>query len=724
MKAKYVKQLEHCKLILERWKTVKPWYTWPVIDDELLHKEFDEALTNSRLGPPYVLEPFVTAADVKPVVVVVPSVATVNAKLVPATTKSVATVDAKLVTTTTKSVTAVNMKLVPVVVNGTASADAKVVPVVVPTLLPAEAVPTPTDAKVAPVVVKNVIHGGLRLPRLSNNLKDWYDFNDYMEECDERLAVSYDGDELKRKLSIARTDYWEGWAAMDDIRLYSILHPTVSSGTIPTPVDMAFANMIPGPAPMPDEPDTLLNEFKDLWSWCMADQDVGSWDELLDRFDSWDKLWTEYFKGKKLERMRRHGFSTVWNAWLIERGVTPDADSTPSPDANFVPTVPPVEPMLMAVEGKADVELWKLILSQGQGKSCTLIIQNAGPVPGGGSAPDAAPGPTPPTIDAEPAPGSAPVSKQGGKRWRARRFKKRPKVYESPIAVVPVVITVPVLDDEVMKAAQLAAFNKQVAHLSKLKVEAARASVVAELQAKQNEAERQALRIAAKAILGERLREQAAVRKQAAREAMALEVQLELIKAKEERQRARRHRRTEFKASAARENAEREVKAQAVLSTKAEIQAERVRILKAQHTWVVWKAHCEAKHRYQGLWAWRSNVKRAARTLAYAQAQAAMEQARYDAIAAANARTVAKKRKYAEMKELKRGAHISDKQAHSSKCISADAVGLHYGPMYFGSTFIGGRGCRSAWNCVLISWPNELKLSGLMRLKLKLWRLK
>ena len=95
VKAKYEKQLEHCELILERWGTVKPWYKWPVMDDELLRKEFNDALTSSRLGPPHVFKSLVTTADVEPVVGVVASVATVNAKLVPAETKSVATVYTK-----------------------------------------------------------------------------------------------------------------------------------------------------------------------------------------------------------------------------------------------------------------------------------------------------------------------------------------------------------------------------------------------------------------------------------------------------------------------------------------------------------------------------------------------------------------------------------------------------------------------------------------------------
>ena len=75
VKAKYEKQLEHCEFILDRWGKVKPWYTWPVMDDELLRKEFDEALTSSRLSPPHIFKPSIlkvttgVATTVPPMVV-------------------------------------------------------------------------------------------------------------------------------------------------------------------------------------------------------------------------------------------------------------------------------------------------------------------------------------------------------------------------------------------------------------------------------------------------------------------------------------------------------------------------------------------------------------------------------------------------------------------------------------------------------------------------------
>ena len=54
--------------------------------------------------------------------------------------------------------------------------------------------------------------------------------------------------------------------------------------------------------------------------------------------------------------------------------------------------------------------------------------------------------------------------------------------YESPIVVVPaVVIAEPVLDDKAKNVVQLALFYKQVTHPSKLKLEAAQASMATKL---------------------------------------------------------------------------------------------------------------------------------------------------------------------------------------------------------------------------------------------------
>ncbi len=58
------------------------------------------------------------------------------------------------------------------------------------------------------------------------------------------------------------------------------------------------------------------------------------------------------------------------------------------------------------------------------------------------------------------------------------------------------------------------------------------------------------------------------------------------------------------------------------------------------------EAHLEAKRLCQGLWTQRSNVERAARTLAYARAQVASLQAQCNAIAAAKSRAMAKKQKF------------------------------------------------------------------------------
>jgi hypothetical protein len=66
VKAKYMMQLEHCGLILEHWGKVKPWYTWPIMNDELLYKEFNEALTSSRLAPPTMASNNATPVNVEP----------------------------------------------------------------------------------------------------------------------------------------------------------------------------------------------------------------------------------------------------------------------------------------------------------------------------------------------------------------------------------------------------------------------------------------------------------------------------------------------------------------------------------------------------------------------------------------------------------------------------------------------------------------------------------
>jgi hypothetical protein len=151
------------------------------------------------------------------------------------------------------------------------------------------------------------------------------------------------------------------------------------------------------------------------------------------------------------------------------------------------------------------------------------------------------------------------------------------------------------LEGEAKTAAQLALSRKRVEHISKLKAEAARVSVVAKLQAERNEDERRALWLLAKAVLKEQLRNQAAAQKRAAQDAAALQVQLELIEAKAARQKARKYRRGEVRESAMRESVEREVKLKAVLAAEANVQAERDRISKAQHSRGEWEAHLEVK---------------------------------------------------------------------------------------------------------------------------------
>ena len=101
------------------------------------------------------------------------------------------------------------------------------------------------------------------------------------------------------------------------------------------------------------------------------------------------------------------------------------------------------------------------------------------------------------------------MNKQSEKYWRAHRFRKGYD-YESPIVVVPaVVIAEPVLDDKAKKVVQLALFYKQVTHPSKLKLEAAQASMATKLQAERNDAERHTLLLAAKAVLSKHLQRMA-----------------------------------------------------------------------------------------------------------------------------------------------------------------------------------------------------------------------
>jgi hypothetical protein len=188
---------------------------------------------------------------------------------------------------------------------------------------------------------------------------------------------------------------------------------------------------------------------------------------------------------------------------------------------------------------------------------------------------------------------------------------------------------------------------------------------------------------------------------------------LEFIKAKEVRKRARKYRRTEFKASAASEKADYEEKARVALAAEAKVRAERERILKAQQKGAEWAARWPERHRYQSLWFERSNVKRAARTLAYESAQVAILQAQCDAIAAAKSRALAKKRK-------RGSAQLGFKAYKRRRCgfgLCLRVVGKHLQRMAWLE-----RG--EAQRAHFMAERAESKLSELAQLRLRLWRSK
>jgi hypothetical protein len=149
----------------------------------------------------------------------------------------------------------VHAKLVPAAVKDAAPADAKMVPVVVE---------KPKEMSLLERFNAGVTHSLGK--NFSDDLKDWDDFNVYMEEWEERLANLYQGNDLIREKRIMIDGYWEHWRIIEDRRL-----STTAINVEPAPPGPSPPGSAPGPSPpgpTPGNPEVSYedsNAFAELW---------------------------------------------------------------------------------------------------------------------------------------------------------------------------------------------------------------------------------------------------------------------------------------------------------------------------------------------------------------------------------------------------------------------------------------------------------------------------